>query len=471
MSIEKESKRFVEDPVTYFGGLGKRAHHMPAELLSELQLAGLKLRFGDLRNKVAVLKTIADEQGISEINSIDDAVPLLFQHTVYKSFPPSLLENGRFDLMTKWLGRLTTTELGHVDLDGCDSIDNWLDRMDAQTDLCICHSSGTSGTMSFFPRSLAENNLHFRSLRMGVNYFTDPEGGRDHSEEYFQCIWPTFRSGRSLHLRVPDFLVKYFAGSEDRLHALHPGRLSSDVSFFAARLRAAEARGEIQKLKLDPKLEARKTEFEQMHRSLQDALPRFLDEIPRKLRGERVHFSGTWNLLYDMSVNGLNAGIRGIFASDSVVMTGGGAKGQVIPADWEKRVMEFTGVPRLCRGYGLSEVMAGHMLCEHDQYHIEPWVILFVLDPDDGSILPRSGIQTGRAAFFDLMANSYWGGTITGDEVTIDHTKCPCGQTTPHIARAIERYSEKRGGDDKISCAASDDAHQAALDFLVERLN
>jgi hypothetical protein len=97
-------------------------------------------------------------------------------------------------------------------------------------------------------------------------------------------------------------------------------------------------------------------------------------------------------------------------------------------------------------------------------------VIPFVLHPEDGTALPRTGVQTGRAAIFDLLPNSYWGGFITGDEVTADWDPCPCGWTTPHIERRIERFSDKRGGDDKITCAASDDAHRAALEFLTERL-
>jgi hypothetical protein len=32
----------------------------------------------------------------------------------------------------------------------------------------------------------------------------------------------------------------------------------------------------------------------------------------------------------------------------------------------------------------------------------------------------------------------------------------------------VVRYSEKRGGDDKITCAATADAHNDALDFLLE---
>lgn len=95
----------------------------------------------------------------------------------------------------------------------------------------------------------------------------------------------------------------------------------------------------------------------------------------------------------------------------------------------------------------------------------------FVLDPEDGHVLPTDrGEQTGRAAFFDLLPSTYWGGIVTGDEVSLDHRPCSCGRTTAHIARAIQRFSEKHGGDDKITCAASDDAHARAMEFLNERL-
>ena len=104
----------------------------------------------------------------------------------------------------------------------------------------------------------------------------------------------------------------------------------------------------------------------------------------------------------------------------------------------------------LIQNYAMSEVMTGNKLCTEDRFQIEPWAILFVLDPDTGAALPREGIQTGRAAFYDLLAESCWGGFVSGDEVTVDWTDpFPCGKTTVHIARQVERYGLKRGGDDK----------------------
>ena len=119
----------------------------------------------------------------------------------------------------------------------------------------------------------------------------------------------------------------------------------------------------------------------------------------------------------------------------------------------------------------MSEVMAGNKLCAEDRFHIEPWAILFVLDPDTGAPLPREGIQTGRAAFYDLLAETYWGGFVSGDEITVNWTDpCPCGKTTVHMARQVERYGLQHGGDDKISCAAAADAHDAALRYLTDAL-
>jgi hypothetical protein len=106
-------------------------------------------------------------------------------------------------------------------------------------------------------------------------------------------------------------------------------------------------------------------------------------------------------------------------------------------------------------------------LCDHGQYHVLPHTIVYLLDPDTGAQLPRTGVQTGRFAFLDLLAQTYWGGLITGDEVTVNwNSNCQCGRQGPSVNRAIGRYSEKRGGDDQISCAGAQAAHDRAIEHL-----
>jgi hypothetical protein len=109
-----------------------------------------------------------------------------------------------------------------------------------------------------------------------------------------------------------------------------------------------------------------------------------------------------------------------------------------------------------------------HWGCEEGRYHVQPWTIPFLLDPDTSRPLPRKGRQTGRAAFYDFLNRSHWGGIISGDEITIDwDASCPCGRSSVAIEHDIMRYSEKQGvEDDRISCSATREVHDEAVDFL-----
>jgi hypothetical protein len=96
-----------------------------------------------------------------------------------------------------------------------------------------------------------------------------------------------------------------------------------------------------------------------------------------------------------------------------------------------------------------------------------PWIVLFLLDPETSVPFERSGIQTGRLALFDLLADSYWGGAISGDRVTIDwRGGCPCGRKGPFILNDVVRYGNLRD-DDKITCSRSSDAYEQAVSFVL----
>jgi hypothetical protein len=117
--------------------------------------------------------------------------------------------------------------------------------------------------------------------------------------------------------------------------------------------------------------------------------------------------------------------------------------------------------------YGMTEMNSFSVLCDHDRYHVLPWVTVFLLDIDTGRPLPRKGKQTGRAAFFDMTQDGTWGGLVTGDLVTLDWDRaCECGRTSVALEKKINRVSEIQGGDDKITCAATPQAQAEAMDFL-----
>lgn len=458
----------AENPAAYFGNSMTEMHSIPWRELSSLHLQAAKMRFATLRDHVPILKKLSDRAGITSIEKIEDLVQLLFDHSVYKSYPASLLSDYRFDALARWLDKLTSHDLSKFDASGLESIDDWLEKLDAETPLRVCHSSGTTGTMSFLPMA-ADEVAAFRDTYWPGQFqkfggpVTEPDPDGIH------VITPNFRAGRSSHLRANDFLLSHIARSEEKFHAAYPGRMSSDVLYLAGRLRAAAAKGESEKLILSPTLLKRKAEFEALQKSMPEMMETFMQEVIDTLEGKRVLIQATWNIHLGFADKGLARGLTNFFAPDSCLLSGGGGKGMVMPDDWHERVLKFAGVPELVSVYGMTEAPAGHRMCEHGQYHIAPWTVPFVLDPQTGESLPREGVVTGRMAFFDLVARSHWGGFVSGDEVTMHwDCDCPCGRTSPYLDKTIERYSEKNGGDDKITCAATAEAHQEALNYLVE---
>jgi hypothetical protein len=395
-------------------------------------------------------------------------VPVLFDHAIYKSYPTALLDQHRYADLTAWLNRLTTFDLSGLDVSACRSIDDWLLTLGRDTPLAVCHTSGTSGSLSFLPWAKSE------WLRMFGAYpvlFFQEFGGPAVQLPVplnLPCVYPFFRSGGMSHTVANDAIVQVIAGSEERFHAAYPARLSADLLLLGARLKAAGARGRVD-LAAGPELAARRGEFEALQRDMPAHVARFFAEMRSRFAGQRVFVLATSNMLFTMAQNGLAQGISGVFAANSVVITGGGGKGLDLPADWRETVRRFLGVESIHDCYGMSEMAGQFISCELGHYHAVPWIVPFVLDPADGRPLPRRGRVSGRFAFYDLLAHSRWGGLVTGDGVTLDWDGgCPCGRTAPYLLRDIHRLSgaARDGEDDKVNCADTGETYAEALEFV-----
>lgn len=467
-SIAEKTHLLLNQPAALAGYSLHGWEHLPRAELDAMHLLGLKQRFAELRDAIPMLKKLADGTGVETIGQVDDVVPLLFQHTVYKSYPPVLLENNRFPQINQWLTKLVTPELAEqvraAEVGACEGLDDWFAVMDeAVPELRLGHSTGTSGSMSFLPVSRTEYQKNALVRRLFVWNQTGP----DMPAPDLHVAYPYFRSGSSGHLRGNDMAVQVLLKGEDYFHAAYPGRMSSDVLYLGARIRAAQARGTLDRLQISPALRAKKAQFDALLADMPQRLEQFFEQLAEQLHGKRIYIWATWNMLHGMAKAGLARGLEGVFAPHSYISYGGGAKGMVPPPDWQDDVRRFTGVKRLHELYGMTEILGSHMKCEHGHFHFAPTVIPFLLDPETGQPLPREGRVTGRAAFFDLGAHARWGGFISGDEITVEWEKpCPCGHTGRYVVGAVQRYSEKSGGDDKITCAASESVVNDALSFL-----
>jgi hypothetical protein len=467
-SVEEQARAWMDDPHAYFGYSTTRLHSVPRAQMEAVQLAAMNLRLAERRGQIAVLAKLADAQDIDRVDTLDAMAPLLLPHDIYKSYPISLLAKQRFDQIAKWLDRLTVHDVTQVDTDGCASIDDWLMRIQAATPLDVATSSGSSGTCSFYPKSKRDYLISMTGLRIDLlqRFGVEPTDADLH--EKIHVVSPGYRDGHATSGRGHHYTKQVFCGDDESfLHCAFNFKISSDLMWLAGRLRAAAAAGDASRVDVPPALLARRAEWEAVQKDMPAQQAAFIQQVTAQLKGERVAAMGLTNMFYTVAKKGLADGIIADFAPGSVVMGGGGGKGVALADDAETVICQFFGVDRMLSAYGMTEINCHSVLCEHDRYHVPPMVTPYLLDIDSGQPLPRSGVQTGRYAFFDMTHQSAWGGLITGDMATIDwDTPCPCGRTSYGLEKQIGRVSDFLGGEDKISCAATPSAQAEAMDYL-----
>jgi hypothetical protein len=336
--------------------------------------------------------------------------------------------------------------------------------------LQIYHTSGTSGKISFFPRTTLERNFWNDVFLASFEGLKGERGVRlGHGDSpRMPVIYPSLRHGRYMAQRMVKFMSEAIAPSPDQCYTISNGTLSADLVSLSGRIRVAQAKGEVSKMKMSDgqKVALKRYIDEQANRAQEMA--DFFTRIADKLRGQRVFLFSQTSYMLQAAREGAARGLSKVFAPDSVGAVGGGGKDVVLPPDWREIINTFTGMSQWNISYAMTELTGVMPGCPQGEYHIPPWIVPFVVDPETGSVLPREGSQTGRFAAFDLLAQTYWGGIISGDMVTIEWDRdCPCGRKGAHIHSPVTRYATNVTGDDKITCAATVDNTDAALQKLL----
>lgn len=465
--LERQALAWMDDPLAALGMSNTRIHSVPREEAEAVQLTAFNLRLDQRRQQIKTLAKLADTQGIDQVSALDDAAALLFTHDVYKSYPGSLLAKQRFDQLTKWLDRLTPYDLSGFDASGLQTIDDWLTRLREATPIDVSTSSGTTGTMSFFPKTAKDylNSVNTLRIQQTQDFGEAPSDAA--LNDAYHVLTPFYRDGHSTVARLPHYFLDVFCkGDPQLLHTALPYKASADLMYLAARVKAAQMKGDAAKIDVPDNILARREEWAKLQQETPRRQSEFIREMIPRLSGEKVFVLGITGMFYEIAKAGLEAGVRASFAPGSIVVGGGGAKGVVLPDNAEEVICEFFGVDRLRGSYGMSEQNGYCNACEVGHYHVPPWVAVLLLDPETGKPLPREGVQTGRASFFDPTQDGAWGGIISGDRITVHYDPCECGRSTLHLGKDVKRFSELGGGDDKITCAATPQAQDEALGFL-----
>jgi hypothetical protein len=466
MSHPVDPNAFAERPQDMVWQSANASLAMDAATVSAIQLAAVQKRFADLRDKLPPLARLAEENGVTEIAQLNDAASLLFKHSVYKSYPVSLIEKSRFDRLTTWLGNLTTADLSGVRTDGLESVDDWLDALLRDAGVRVIHTTGTSGKLSFLPRGPLDEPLQLRTGRLSQETLGQPEPTGLDQVPTIVVGQRTMFNGYGANIEA--LVTHLYGGDEAMMLTMDNGRLSADVLSLAGRLAAADNKGELGRSQISPAILKRLDQFVEAQKTAPERRARFFDTLFDRLRGQRVMMAGNWSMYLEMMEAGSQRGVSGVFSPDSLFLCAGGTKGKVMPEGYREDIAAFLGVEKLAESYGMSEMTSLMPKCEAGKYHAFPWMLLFLLDPETGEPAPRTGTHTGRFGVIDLAYQQRWGGVLSGDEVTMTFDRCACGRDGPFIDDEVRRYSEKEGGDDKITCAGAPEAHDNALAFLAE---
>ena len=459
--------RLLADPAHLRDWTQEDLFAIPRAELAAAQLAELRTRYAEMRPQIRLVDRLAEDISVDRVDAPEDITPLCLPHTTYKSYSAVHVEERRFDRMMRWLGGLTAHDLTAVDVSGCDSLESWLAALDNQTPLRLLTSSGTSGKMSFFPRSLPEE-----SAMMGW-HFLQHSGYRDEADSRllsgevdYYTLWPVATGHHNMPTLFRLIRELIYPGREERLHILGKGHWDTDLMWLSGRLAAAEARGELAQLTLTPAMQELQARLCAQQQDVDDDVEEFMDEVLVRTAGQRIFFLAQYPLLIPFARDARKRGLTAQFSEDSYVLAGqrSGSKGVVYPDGWYELVKSV--VPHEHQAvYGMTELTGSARMCAVGNFHSPPWIVTFLLDPDTSKPLPREGVQTGRFAAFDLWPRTYWGGTISGDRVTIDwRGGCPCGRDTHTIDPDIARHANMRD-DDKISCSKSPDAYAKAVDL------
>jgi hypothetical protein len=388
------------------------AFNLAADEVRPLQLSAAQELFERRIEQIPLLRRRADEAGISKITSFDQLVPLLFAHTVYKSYPQSFIDNNRWDRLLQWLGALSVDRTDNVDIAGVNDLDTWVERLHAAGHKVLV-TSGTSGKCSFLNQSESDLKRKIRHFRHVTGW---PYAVPNNDREYF-FLGPM--RGRNSAIEAAQIGAINWA-REGGVHALtdEPLKISEISRAAALRKRMAEGKAMPQEI----------AQFEsEAARKAQENLLRLKDlaEGIFARRHEPIFVLGLWAQYMTILELAYARGISdGDFHPQAIIKAGGGIKGVALPADYKERVARFVGNVYRPANYGMTEMASLTARCEAGRYHATPGLIMLVLDGAGERLLRpaegHAGIVEGRFGFLDLLLDGRWGGVITGDKVCLD---------------------------------------------------
>ncbi|HEX8055554.1 MAG TPA: hypothetical protein VF481_02745 [Novosphingobium sp.] len=431
---------------------------IPYSEIRDLQVTAMNERLQEQGFRIKLVALRAKDAEITEINSLDDVVPLLLPHTAYKSYPESFLTEKKWDRLTKWLGTVSPYPTDDVDLSEVKEIDDWVDACAKAGHFVAC-SSGTTGKSAMLIASQKDIDFTCKDGVAAVQWGSGIRTGDMRTPAGAAgAVAYTHKNAAMGMAMMGAFTDPEAPRFQSGLPPVTVGSLTKMITLRKAIADGTAMPGEIQDYE---------AESETRQKGLEQAQVGAVDDIISK-RDKKLYITGMWGALYPFAEAVRAKGYSGKdFHPENGVYLGGGLKRAQLPPDYREFVYEtFNLNPAfIYQMYGMQELGTSMPRCQGgNRYHIPPWLVPLPLDKSGDALLPGvgEGKHEGRAAFFDLSMDGRWGGVISGDHIEIDYSPCACGNRSPSIADNVYRYADLEG-DDKIGCAGTVDAYVRGL--------
>ena len=414
-------------------------------------------------DRIPIYRTLATQAGISAEATFEQiSREMMSTDHIFKSYPQAHLDGNDFAAMNQWLRQVFDRPV-EADVAGVDSVDGWLQRLQA-AGIHTVFSSGTSGHISFVPRDaytwsqligLSTSYIPLFQMRQGIARAWERLAARSAARmlsprgftEFFQ------RHG----LRSFDGFFLSFAGGTQGTQVVGQvlARMVGSATFlFDLQLSATAVRALVrgpasaQEQRLaDAFLEATVQRRVENYRRLLAAMHGSV-----KARRRALVFGAPF-MIKEFCDWLVAAGEEITLRPGSMLFHGGGWKSfegdRIDEPALLALVEQATGITagNVSEGYSMTEAQVVYPRCREGRFHIPPITETVIFDD---ALEPLEGDDVyGALGFLDPFASCYPGFIITGDNVRRRAGGCPCGvggMTITDIGRVAGREVKGCGG-------------------------
>lgn len=375
-------------------------------------------------DSIPVYGQLAEDLGLTACDDADlIRIEMASSDHLFKSYPQEWVGERNFAALTDWMGQITP-DRPRPDIDGVETIEQWLERMHAAGWL-LNYTSGTSGHLSFIPREELTESAH---QKFTVRQWTHMAGRAPLRLSDFDGYFMVFQGGYQMLSAQGHMLGSECASAE----FMYPERSSADLTILT--VKGANSEEEERAL----------ADFKARTGGRMDEhAARILDGMMASASAGRpiLLYAPPFQLL-DLCQRMEARGERIAPQQTAALLTGGGWKSfedqRIAREDLLALAEDRLGFQQhqMHEGYGQSECNAHFNRCAHGRFHVTPLSVPMVLD-ENQDIKPGGGV--GRYGFCDPFITSFPGIVITGDEVELVDETCPCGLSGQSIVGEVRR--------------------------------